>query len=501
MKRNSFFKIFSIILIIVTVTAFPVTAKAPLSGGSSASATNHMQQLKLTSKVKKAQKALVNGIKKMNYSIDISKYKIPVKSASYFYMGTVYENPDLFWVGTTFYFFYEKGYITSINPDYYFTAEDLPKIKTEYNNRVNDYLASIQPNMSDYDKALVLHDKLVSENSYNDDAIRKYCAYGALNESNSVCQGYALAYAYMLKKVGIKSHIVHSDTMNHVWNIVKIGGKWYHVDATWDDEMIENNKGKKYDSTGRVLHKYFLINSSRIKSGDYGHYDFYTFFKSYNCKSSKYHNSFDKKISSKIVKIDNSYYYALNNSLIKKTGKRTVKCTSKNAYTIDRVQNLIYFNDSKSLYYYDVNTGKTTKQCNFTLNSENNYVKGISIISDKLYYLETNQNNTTFKKYSVSDITFLTEQIVKIKKATNVKEGISLQWTCSSDAEKYEIYRKKSGGKYKLIATVSNGTNDYLDKKVKNKAKYYYFIKTAPQRVASLSKNVTRKKCCDTIDG
>lgn len=501
MKNNRFLRILSIILIIVTLTAVPVTAKSEMSGASggysasaSASEIGNMKKVSLTKNIKKAQKTLISGLKKMEPVINLRKYKISTKSVSYFFMGTVYENPDLFWVKTNFYFYYEKGYVTTILPYYYFDQSELAQRKAEYNSRVDAYLASIQPNMSDYDKALVLHDKLVSENSYNEKAVRKYCAYGALCDSDSVCQGYALAYSYLLKKVGIKSHIVFSNSMNHVWNLIKISGKWYHVDATWNDELIFNNKGKSYDCTGRVFHKYFLVNTARIKSIEYGHYDFYTFFKNYKSKSTKYHNSFDKKITSKIVKVDNSYYYALNNSLIKKTGNKTVKCSNKKAYTIDRVQNLIYFNDSNALYSYDVNTAKTEKKYGFNLTGKNNYVKGISIISDKLYYLETNQNNTTFKKYSVSDITFPTEQIVKIKKIQNVKEGISLQWTSSTASEKYEIYRKKAGGKYKLIKTVLGDTTAYIDTGVKNKTKYYYFVKTAPQRVASLSKNVTCKK-------
>lgn len=503
MKKSGLLRIISIILIIINVTAIPVTAKtenkAYASGSvaySNSRAIKEMKKITLTKNVKKAQKALISGIKKMKSSIDISKYKIPRSSVSYFYMGTVYENPEMFWAMTTFYYYYRDGYVTKIQPDYHFGKSELSLRKSEFNYRVNAYLSSIQPDMSDYDKALVLHDKLVSENAYNSKALRKYCSYGALYDCSSVCQGYALAYAYLLNQVGIGNHIAYSENMDHVWNIVKIGGKWYHVDATWDDQMLRNDNPNDtdIDFTGRVLHKFFLISSKKIQSFDYNHYDWLTFFKNYNCTSEKYNNSFDKNINTKIVKIDNSYYYAYKNTLYKKTGSVATACSDKKAYTIDRVRNYIYFNDDTSLYYYDINTNTVAFKCQFNVNSDQNYVKGISIIDKTVYYLQATKNKNSYTLYYVNNITFPSEQVIKIKTIKNIKKGIKLQWNSASGAEKYEIYRKKGNGKYTLIKTVYKGTTSYTDKKVKNKTKYYYYIKTAPQRVSSLAKSITRKK-------
>ena len=45
--------------------------------------------------------------------------------------------------------------------------------------------------------------------------------------------------------------IASSQNINHAWNIVKVNGKWYHVDATWDDPV--------WDMPGRSNHDYFLV--------------------------------------------------------------------------------------------------------------------------------------------------------------------------------------------------------------------------------------------------
>ena len=56
---------------------------------------------------------------------------------------------------------------------------------------------------------------------------------------------------YLLKKAGLSCAIASSQNINHAWNIVKVNGKWYHVDATWDDPV--------WDMPGRSNHDYFLV--------------------------------------------------------------------------------------------------------------------------------------------------------------------------------------------------------------------------------------------------
>ena len=58
---------------------------------------------------------------------------------------------------------------------------------------------------------------------------------------------------------GIDSRIISGDVPNienssHAWNQVKIGGKWYNVDLTWDAERIRS--GKEVD--------FFLINDEEF---------------------------------------------------------------------------------------------------------------------------------------------------------------------------------------------------------------------------------------------
>ena len=69
--------------------------------------------------------------------------------------------------------------------------------------------------------------------------------------------GVCVCILYSLNNVNIENRMVVSNNMNHAWNMLKIGGKWYHVDVTWDDPV--------WDILGRVRHEYFMLSDAAIK--------------------------------------------------------------------------------------------------------------------------------------------------------------------------------------------------------------------------------------------
>lgn len=62
-----------------------------------------------------------------------------------------------------------------------------------------------------------------------------YTAYGCLVKHRAVCMGYAHAFRAIAVQCKIPVTYEGSSKINHVWNKVKIGGKWRHVDVTWND--------------------------------------------------------------------------------------------------------------------------------------------------------------------------------------------------------------------------------------------------------------------------
>jgi len=60
-----------------------------------------------------------------------------------------------------------------------------------------------------------------------------YTAYGPLVNGSGAGEGFALAYMRLCKAAGLECEIVigRYEGVTHVWNMVKVGEDWYHVDS------------------------------------------------------------------------------------------------------------------------------------------------------------------------------------------------------------------------------------------------------------------------------
>ena len=118
---------------------------------------------------------------------------------------------------------------------------------------------NITDDMSDYEKELVIHDYLVNKCNYASNISGDkdvYSAYGVMLNRKAVCEGYSRATALLLKLCNIETTLITGkiedeetgevEDDNHMWNLVKIDGKWYHLDTTWDDPIGENELNHMY---------------------------------------------------------------------------------------------------------------------------------------------------------------------------------------------------------------------------------------------------------------
>ena len=173
-----------------------------------------------------------------------------------------YDHPEFFWMyngisttivaktnpaGDKVYFMLEKPY------------KNYEKEMKAFNKAAEEFLADIDMKASDDKKALAIHDKLCEMVTYDHDvassASKKsdyaHTAYGALvansagKEHFAVCDGYSLAYEYLLQQAGIEATVMvgeggsKDNSGPHAWSLVKLDGDWYEVDCTWDDGITE----------------------------------------------------------------------------------------------------------------------------------------------------------------------------------------------------------------------------------------------------------------------
>ena len=120
----------------------------------------------------------------------------------------------------------------------------------------------IKKNMSDYEKEKAIHDYIVTHGEYGflkgEKKEDSYDAKGILLEGKGVCSSYSESMQLLLSLAGVESKIVLGEAdIEHSWNLVKLDGKWYHVDVTWDDPVP--------DEKGRVLYNYFNVPDELLK--------------------------------------------------------------------------------------------------------------------------------------------------------------------------------------------------------------------------------------------
>ena len=112
------------------------------------------------------------------------------------------------------------------------------KMDSDLENKVVE-IADKFRHLSDVDKVMAVHDYLIDHIEYAYSHIVRR-AYGALIEGKAVCQGYAQSFQKILSNLNIEGHTVIGWNISekpvlHEWNRVKLDGKWYYIDLTWDD--------------------------------------------------------------------------------------------------------------------------------------------------------------------------------------------------------------------------------------------------------------------------
>jgi transglutaminase/protease-like cytokinesis protein 3 len=117
------------------------------------------------------------------------------------------------------------------------------------------------------DKIRAAHDYIINNTRYDslkisnieDQTYSSNIAYGPIFQGYAVCSGYADAMAIFLDKMGIPNMKVASAT--HVWNLVYVDNKWYHLDLTWDDPYTSSD-------INVINHNFFLISYYKLKQWD-----------------------------------------------------------------------------------------------------------------------------------------------------------------------------------------------------------------------------------------
>lgn len=131
----------------------------------------------------------------------------------------------------------------SYQPVYYTNAEQEEKVADACTAALKKMKVSELPN---FEKIFQIYKYVVDtvsydyENLYDETYLIKHSAYAAIIDQTAVCQGYATLLYRMLLEAGIDSRVIAGevDGVPHGWNIVKLKGNYYYLDATFDDTYL-----------------------------------------------------------------------------------------------------------------------------------------------------------------------------------------------------------------------------------------------------------------------
>ncbi len=163
---------------------------------------------------------------------------------------------------------YGGDYTIGISINKAYSNDDITAINEIVDKVIKEKLNN---NMPTREKIKIIHDYIIDNAEYdklkyenkNDTTYKSNTAYGVLVQGYGTCNGYADAMAIFLDKLNIINYKISNS--EHIWNLVYLDGKWYHLDLTWDDPISDVNINRD---------TYFLITTSELEELNDGTHKF-----------------------------------------------------------------------------------------------------------------------------------------------------------------------------------------------------------------------------------
>lgn len=127
------------------------------------------------------------------------------------------------------------------------------------------YYQAVKKGMSQEEISYALYRELAKRTVYDENIGSKYqrTVCGAVVDGKGICEDFSIGYKQLMNGAGIEvccleGNIQRIPTLEgsiaHMWNRIKLGGAWYNVDATWDNND-EAEKTLRAHSSGNFFLK------------------------------------------------------------------------------------------------------------------------------------------------------------------------------------------------------------------------------------------------------
>ena len=179
------------------------------------------------------------------------------------YHAVLKDHPEIFWVHN-----HEKIYKTTYSdsdyctftPGYIYTESEISEIQNAMEAGFQEVSSLIPADASDYEKVRIVYTYVIDNTQYQASDDDQSIA-GVFWKKEAVCAGYAGAVQYLLERIGVPCIYVDGSTQGstegHAWNIVKLDGEYYYVDATNGDQPdILNGNAAQLEEHKTIIYDY-----------------------------------------------------------------------------------------------------------------------------------------------------------------------------------------------------------------------------------------------------
>lgn len=170
--------------------------------------------------------------------------------------------PEIFFVSGFHFRYYPDSANVELSPEYLFDKNKIKDHQKAMKARV-EKLVRPAVTMTELEKEQYVHDFICQNVRY--DKLKKSYSHeilGPLGQGVGVCEGIAKTVKILCDQLGIWCIVVISEAnpeknikYRHAWNIVKIGGIYYHLDATFDNTLSH---------MGPIRYDYFNLDDGKV---------------------------------------------------------------------------------------------------------------------------------------------------------------------------------------------------------------------------------------------
>lgn len=207
---------------------------------------SHMNKLQQS-----AYQAMTTGLTALEASFSVPRLDNRELADIFFKLRL--DQPEIFYAVSFQYRTYPDSSNVQMIPEYLFDKSKVKEHQKAMRARVEKLIRPAR-SLSEWDRELYVHDFICSQVRY--DKLKKPYSHeiiGPLGQGVGVCEGIAKTVKILCEALGIWSMIAISDAnpdkkikYRHAWNIVKIGGKYYQLDVTFDNSL-GRGEVKRYD--------------------------------------------------------------------------------------------------------------------------------------------------------------------------------------------------------------------------------------------------------------